>query len=715
MSFAAEKRRLLGWLALLAPLPLPFNDVLAWPVLIVYWAAVVVFLRRAASESARWLPLWAVNLLGGLYLGAFVFDLLVLSAGRPVGPVIHVLLFAGVVKLFSLERERDKWQAVVVVVFLFLASLATAADLLIVVYLVVFVAMALHLLARFAFLHVLASFGEGARRVVGPPLGRFIVVATVAVLVLGVPLFVVLPRVRAPYLVGPGGANRGMEVAGFTDEVTLDSIGFARDNPEVVMRARFRGGLPASGELRLKVAAHDVFKDGVWRALPETGENLRPPRGETEYFVSRDRPVSEAELFLKPVLGSRLALPVETARLSIDGYDFSLLLTPVGTVSRHGEPRRTMRIQAWLADRPILAALPPAERAAGGPLDPNGVTEEIRALASQVMGSGGPRERALTLERWFQREFEYTTDFVGRGSDQPIEDFLLRFRSGHCEYFATATVLMLRSQGIPARLVTGYLGGDRNRFEGSFVVRQSNAHAWVEAWLPDGGWAIFDPTPAAGRPAVTEAGIFSILTETWEFLVFRWDRYVVSYSFLDQLRLFWDLRQWWGDFWRSLSQAEPAAPPRAASRPEAEAAPAEAAPPDARRAPWLLPVAGLGVLALVVALALLLRWRRQPTATELYLGLRRLLAASAGRSPELELPLRLAALGVRRFPAAAEGIEELVGAYLAESFAGRSLPLERRQRLAGSWRQVREVLIASRKGKKDAAHRPRPVAGRPGP
>lgn len=717
MSFAAEKRRLLGWLALLAPLPLPFNDVLAWPVLILYWVGVVFFLRRAAAEDARWLPLWAVNLLGGVYLGVFVLDLLVLSAGRPVGPVIHVLLFAGLVKLFSLERERDKWQAVVAIVFLFLASVATAADLLIVAYLVVFVGMALHLLARFAFLHVLASFGEGALRVVGPPLGRFITVATLAVLALGVPLFVVLPRVRTPYLIGPGGSSRGMELAGFTDEVTLDSIGFARENPEVVIRAQFRGGLPASGELRLKVAAHDVFKDGVWRALPESGQTLRPPRGEAEFFVSRDRTVSEADLFLKPVLGTRLALPVETARLMIDGYDFSLVLTPMGTVSRYGEPRRSMRIQAWLADRPILSGQPPPERVNGGPLDPSGVTEQIRTLAAQVMGTGSQRERARALESYFQREFEYTTDFVGRGSDRPIEDFLFRFKSGHCEYFATATVLMLRSQGIPARLVTGYLGADRNRFEGSYVVRQSNAHAWVEAWFPDGGWAIFDPTPADGRPAVTESGIFSILTETWEFLVFRWDRYVVSYSFLDQVRLFYDLRQWWGDFWRSLSEPEPDAAPRTAQRPSEGAAPVEEVAPESRRPTWLLPGAGLALAAIVVALGLFLR-RHPPglSAAEAYRRLRSLLGRE-GLPAELPStpPLALRFHARARFPEAAGPLSLIVDTYLVESFGGAPPARTERLRLVQALREVREALTARRKGRKDAAHRPGPTAGHAGP
>lgn len=95
---------------------------------------------------------------------------------------------------------------------------------------------------------------------------------------------------------------------------------------------------------------------------------------------------------------------------------------------------------------------------------------------------------------------ETSLTLVGCGGDHPLEDFLFRYKSGHCEYFASAMVLLLRSQGIPARLVTGFLGGEYNRLEGYYVVRQVNAHAWVEAWIEGEGWRTFDATPPDGRP-----------------------------------------------------------------------------------------------------------------------------------------------------------------------------------------------------------------------
>ena len=133
------------------------------------------------------------------------------------------------------------------------------------------------------------------------------------------------------------------------------------------------------------------------------------------------------------------------------------------------------------------------------------VTPRIAALAAQAMGQGSDATSARSgWSTTWRRATPTPRDFVGRSGQLALEDFLFRTRRGHCEFFATAMVVMLRSQGIPARFVTGFLGGEENAFEGYYVVRQSNAHAWVEAWFPDRGWQVFDPTPASGRPGAVE-------------------------------------------------------------------------------------------------------------------------------------------------------------------------------------------------------------------
>src|SRR5581483_10001012 len=109
LAFAREKRLMLGVLALVAPLPLPWNDVLEIPVALLFGVAVLVFLRRAWRGAETWLPSWALDLLG-------------FWGGQLVRPVIHLGLFAVGVKLFGLRQERDKWHVVIGAFFLFLAA-----------------------------------------------------------------------------------------------------------------------------------------------------------------------------------------------------------------------------------------------------------------------------------------------------------------------------------------------------------------------------------------------------------------------------------------------------------------------------------------------------------------------------------------------------------------------------------------------------------------
>src|SRR5437763_1356229 len=236
MSFGRQKRLLLGWLALLAPLPLPFNGVVGWPVVAAYMAGVLYLLRRSSLDPPRWLPAWGMNVLGLIYIPIFLVDLLVFPRGL-VQPVLHLGLFALLVKLFAIVRERDKWQASIGVFFLFLAAMGTSVHPAIVIYLIGFLVLALVLLTRFAFLHVLSGFGREDPALARIPLRGFLLMSTAATAAIAVPLFLLLPRVRAPFIVGRGGGTGvTLEAAGFSDQVSLDSIGRIRGSREVVMR-----------------------------------------------------------------------------------------------------------------------------------------------------------------------------------------------------------------------------------------------------------------------------------------------------------------------------------------------------------------------------------------------------------------------------------------------------------------------------------------------
>ena len=117
---------------------LPFNEIVGWLVVGLYMLGVLLFLRRAAADPPRWLPLWGMNVLGVAYLPVFFFDLTVFHRGHLTQPVLHLCLFALLVKLFAVVRERDKWQATIGIFFLFLAAMGTSVHPAVMLYLILF-------------------------------------------------------------------------------------------------------------------------------------------------------------------------------------------------------------------------------------------------------------------------------------------------------------------------------------------------------------------------------------------------------------------------------------------------------------------------------------------------------------------------------------------------------------------------------------------------
>lgn len=668
MTFAKQKRLLLGLLALLAPIPLPFNEVVSWPVVAAYVAGVLVFLRRVMLDRQRWLPTWALNALGLAYLPLAFLDMFVVSR-RLLAPVLHLILFALLVKLFSLTRERDKWQVAIGVFFLFLASMGTSVHPTIVIYLIAFLVLSLVMLTRFAFLHVLAGFGREDPELARIPLRGFLGFCTLLTVVLSVPLFAFLPRVPSPYIVGRGsGLGQTIESAGFSDEVTLDSIGQIRNSQDVALRLLEEGAAAPSGDIRFKTATYDLYQGGTWRRSPFRMALRREPEG--IWLAEGLRPQRWARIFLTPINSRSVPLPIET--VVVDPRATVLSLDEGGAVSFRFQPQELVEYRIGLASGPVMTARQPSGTPADTALDLAGVTPPIAALAARVMGGGTPLERAQRLEAHLIQDYEYTLDFRGRSAENPIEDFLFRYKSGQCEYFASSMVLLLRSQGIPARLVTGFLGGEYNPFEGYYIVRDSNAHAWVEAYIEGEGWRVFDPTPPAGRPIATESGLPLLMRQAWDFVTFRWDRYVLTFGLYDQLRIFSGLRQMWHDFVSRFQQ--PDKPEKAtAAEPASGGEILLEGEPGPQMPDVPLPVAlGLTLLAAAV-FGMYLRFRPRLTATAAYTRLRRRLGRRGAPLPESVPPLVVGQEMAVRYPAAAEPAARIIAFYLRESFGGQAL------------------------------------------
>jgi hypothetical protein len=135
----------------------------------------------------------------------------------------------------------------------------------------------------------------------------------------------------------------------------------------------------------------------------------------------------------------------------------------------------------------------------------------------------------------------YTITLEKGASEFPLDDFLFDKKAGHCEYFATAMVVLLREVGIPARIVNGFLDGEWNEYGSFFLVRQSNAHSWVEVFFPGHGWILFDPTPASNGGFLKSNFIATYI----DYLRYRWSRYIVDFSQRDHINLLSGLQNRW--------------------------------------------------------------------------------------------------------------------------------------------------------------------------
>lgn len=709
-----ERYLLLGILALLAPLPLPLNDVLLWPLLGLYLILVAVFLQRSRHGIYSQLPTWVLNVLGLAYLPVLGIDL-VFSAfgGQLVQSMVHVCMFTVIVKLFALGKRRDESFTLLPVFFLFLAGVGTSVHPSVVLYLLVFAAIGLILLTRHAQARTLESLDADAPvTLTGPPrlaaaLSAWLIVASI----LSVPLFTLFPRISNPYVGMRTGTGTQIRSTGFSDEVTLNSIGGLRDNPEVVMRLEFDESRPENAEIRFKGGTHDIYHPGQrrWQRAEVRDITLTNYRG--QFQLTNDMRLGSVDegpwvnVWLLPIRSRAVPVPVKATRLE--------LLMPIlaqdegGAIYKWTNYRGPLNYRVWLQDEVNLTAiLPKLDDPDESTLDLTGLTPAMADLAAEAMGEGSAAQRAFNLETHLIQNYNYSTDFVGEINDNPIEDFLFTYRTGHCELFASSMVLMLRSEGIPARLVSGFLGAEYNRLTRDYTVRQRNAHAWVEAYLPESGWRQYDPTPPVGRPTGVSQIEQTMLRQITEYLNFHWDRYILTFGLQDQISFLWGLRNWLLDLTARLRGDGDDSGDSLGDQ-EAAQDPTPVAEGGQALSPWWL-VGGFALVTLVILLALWLQRRGVGDATRAFQDLRRLLQRRGLEISDSTAPLELQRRAGEQFPEAHEPAARVIRFYLRESFGGDTLSDEERQATQAALEQTRRALQRpARTGGPDEAGRTR--------
>lgn len=374
----------------------------------------------------------------------------------------------------------------------------------------------------------------------------------------------------------------GQDVSGFSDSVELGSHGAIRENRRVALRVDFPDGRPPDVEnLHWRTATFDYYDGRSWaRRLSDQSYPLRSSNG--TYDLGRylgDRMPTEApktiprrlRLYVEPLQTDLLptlwptrtvefgrssvrAIPGDprTGNLLIDRYGDLSHTVPsrVGMAYTLETSRRPPRAQLRDVDSPI-----PTDHESLQPfLQLPGESERIGELARRITEPDQtPFAKAIAIEDHLEKEYTYTTDLPRVDENRPVESFLFETKRGHCEYYATATVLMLRELDVPARMVNGFLGGKWNAVGDYLAVRQGDAHSWVELYLPEYGWVPIDPTPAASLRAESPSAR-NWISESYDALRMLWFQRVIEYDLRTQMQLLREGREWIADRRHSSTQ-----------------------------------------------------------------------------------------------------------------------------------------------------------------
>ena len=464
--------------------------------------------------------------------------------GRDAGVTLIVTLLA--LKTLELRARRDIFVVfflgffTMLTNFFFSQSLATAAAMLL------------------ALLGLLTALVNAHMPVGRPPLSHAARTAAWMAL-LGAPvmaaLFVLFPRIGPLWgipsdaMSGRSGLSATMQVGNLASLVLDESI---------AMRVKFEGRPPPQSELYFRGPVLSLFVGREWRPLqPRLGSRPFPlPSGGAQLQVSGE-PV-RYEVTLEPnnrpwilVLDAAAAPPVvpgfETAMTSELLWVANRPVTDLlryraesHTTFRHG-PRGSAAILPEYLDLPPGFNPRTQELAAQMRSDPN------------LAGRGNEALVQAALDRLRSGNYHYTLD-PGVFGPNSADEFWFDRREGFCEHIASAFVVLMRGMGIPARLVTGYQGGELNGVDGFWVVRQSDAHAWTEVWLAGRGWVRVDPTSAvapgrtgsfqrlqAPRGVIASAfgtvspNLAAGLRSAWEALNNSWNQWVLNYTQSKQL------------------------------------------------------------------------------------------------------------------------------------------------------------------------------------
>ena len=475
----------------------------------------------------------AVTLATLAYIGFFALDYYAVSRGF-LEATVHLVFYLAVVKVLTARTQRDYGYLAAIALLELLAAAILSANV------NFFLCLALYLM------FAMAAFTSGEiRRAIERPqavartglrwfhprLAALTFFVTCGILSLTAGLFFMLPRTASAALERL--VSHRILLPGFSNQVTLGQIGEVKASSQVIMHVLVSDPAVAANA-KWRGAALAEFDGRRWFNPSTHGQVIRIDDGRVVLANRIDRPGTQFyyRIDLNPVDTDTLFLAGEPEVLEV--RQPMLIRTAEDNFVLGRVPQRGLRYQVYaFTEDPAMAALRQDAGTAPAalrkrylqlpPLDPR-----IPALAwSMAAGARSDTARARAIETHLRRDYGYTLELPSTEPADPLAHFLFERRKGHCEYFASAMTVMLRALGIPARLVTGFQSGMWNPFSNMYVIRASDAHSWVEGWIPGRGWTVFDPTPPDPRPP---GALWSRLALYLDAADTFWQEWVLGYN-----------------------------------------------------------------------------------------------------------------------------------------------------------------------------------------
>jgi transglutaminase-like putative cysteine protease len=460
------------------------------------WTSVAVcatLLWRAAItwRGKRMPPFWllapvAVAAMAGVYLSYGTL------LGRDPGVAMLALLLA--FKLLEMRAKRDLFVVIFLSLFVLLTSFFYSQTMLTALFMAATLVMLLTAQQSFQYTGVV------------PPLARRLRTSAKLCLLaapLALLMFIGFPRIQGPLWGLPNDAHSAHSGrSGISDSMAPGTLSSLAQSDEVAFRVRFLDPMPPRSQLYWRSIVLGDYDGRTWTRVPRLRGAQRQDvaisvRGQPVRHEVTMEPTGKRWLALLELTGPHFSVPGFGVRDSEEMEQF--MLEPVG--------RRVRYAASAYLDFQLQATEKPQNLARWLEL-PDGFNPRTLALARrlrQATPGAGADARLLSQQvlALFNRDtFIYTLQPPLAGRDM-VDDFLFTSKAGFCEHYSGAYVVLMRAMGVPARVVTGYQGGELNPLDGYLTVRQSDAHAWAEIWLPGQGWRRVDPTGAVAPERIS--------------------------------------------------------------------------------------------------------------------------------------------------------------------------------------------------------------------